>query len=64
VCDANLKGANLSSADLSGAQLFGVDLSNTRLIGVRVSRALYDEDTIWPEEFRPQAAGAIYIVYD
>lgn len=68
---ANLVGANFYKADLSGARLIGAfmrgtDLSSAKLEGANLSEALlgnakYDQNTIWPEGFDPDAAGAIKI---
>jgi hypothetical protein len=51
--NADLSGAYLARADLRGASLRGVDLSKVDLDGV-----LYDETTIWPDEFKPGGTGA------
>ena len=49
-----LRGANLQHANLSGADLRGADLRDADL-----SRALYSDQTTWPEGFQPQAEGAV-----
>ena len=64
--DANLEGADMSNADLSSADmtkarlvsanLYGANLTNTKL-----TNAIYTRDTIWPDGFDPDAAGAIMI---
>jgi len=66
---ANLREATLSRADFSGANLEGADFGNADLRGADLSKALnleradltgarYDENTQWPADFNPQAAGA------
>ena len=61
---ANLLGADLSWADLKGATLRGADLKRADLRGARLrgadlADAVYDDYTLWPEGFDPEAAGAI-----
>ena len=56
---ANLKQANLRGADLSDAFLFDVNLNGADLTRANLEGALYNENTIWPEGFDPDAAGAI-----
>ncbi len=64
---ADLRWANLIKANLIGAELIGADLYGANLIGADLSRAKYTKnnadlpDTIWPEGFDPDAAGAILI---
>ncbi len=68
---ANLRGADLSEAilagaDLRSANLFRADLNGADLIfadlrGANLSQAEYTKNTIWPEGFDPDAAGAILI---
>ncbi len=53
---ANLHRANLSGADLTAANLSNADLSNTILVG-----ATYTTQTEWPEDFDPEAAGAVLV---
>ena len=65
LADVNLQGANLTRANLSGANLRGADLSQARLMGADMSGAeldgavlafnVWDEDTKWPEGFKPFA---------
>jgi len=52
-----LRGANLSKAGLKGADLDGADLTGADLTGAR-----YNDNTIWPIDFDPAAAGAKYIL--
>ena len=54
---ARLRGAALSGADLRAAALGGADLVDADIRG-----AFYDEDTMWPDRFDPDAAGAIRTV--
>jgi hypothetical protein len=55
--DASLSGAYLKNADLTGAYLHGADLAseagNAVLAEANLTRVRYDDDTIWPEGFRP-----------
>lgn len=60
---ANLMGADLAdtylgNAILVGARLQGADLRYAVLQGTELRFARYDETTLWPEGFDPQAAGA------
>ena len=60
---ADLRGADLTGADLRGANLQGADLRSAVLSGAdftdaRVHGATYDEKTLWPDGFDPEAAGA------
>lgn len=58
---ANLNGAALWGADLRGADLRGSDMRNTnlrkanlkgaKLHGANLTNALYDMDTVWPDDF-------------
>ena len=62
---ANLFGANLRGADLSRANLFGADLrwadlSRAYLLGANLSRAKYNDFTVWPTFF-PPPSGAIKV---
>jgi uncharacterized protein YjbI with pentapeptide repeats len=54
--DADLRQANLLDADLREADLTWADLSEANLIGAK-----YNNDTIWPDGFDPQAHGAIKV---
>ena len=49
---ANLTGANLHHADLRGASLGTANLDNADLVA-----AMYNNDTIFPVDFDPEAAG-------
>jgi hypothetical protein len=58
--DTNLEGANLKGTNLEGANLSGTNLSSANLsgsIGIKEVYFLkpykYDENTIWPEGFKP-----------
>jgi len=50
-----LLGADLRQADLRGADLSGADLGNAYLVD-----AIYNEKTVWPDDFNPEVAGAIF----
>jgi hypothetical protein len=56
--DAVLTNARLKDADLSGAHLYGAHLMGAELDGTVLTGAKYDERTVWPEGFEPEAAGA------
>lgn len=63
---ADLNGANLRQADLTEAHLFEANLQFACLEGAILSRtnlsgAKYNEATIWPGDFDPQAVGALLI---
>jgi uncharacterized protein YjbI with pentapeptide repeats len=55
-----MSGADLSGADLSGADLSGAKMKE-RNKHVWVNDAKYNEETIWPEDFDPKAAGAVKV---
>jgi hypothetical protein len=57
---ADLSGANLFEADLSDAVLVGADLSGANLIRADLTRAIFDQRTIWPDDFDPWSAGAVF----
>ena len=57
---ADLSGTNLLGADLSDAALGGANLRGANLIGADLSGATYDDLTLWPDDFDPQAAGAVH----
>jgi uncharacterized protein YjbI with pentapeptide repeats len=54
--EAYLYGAKLLWANLSGADLSGANLSEANLSG-----AEYSDDTIWPDGFNPEEAGAMLV---
>lgn len=56
---ANLSESKLSLADLSGARLLKADLSSADLTDAVLNGTLYDEFTLWPSGFDPEAVGAI-----
>lgn len=53
---ANLKGANLERTDMRGALLCGADLCDAS-----ISYSVYDETTVWPDNYDPVTRGAIYL---
>lgn len=57
--NAILRGSNLVNADMTGARLQGADLSGAKLLGTILRDAGYDERTKWPDDFDPEAAGAV-----
>lgn len=62
---ANLSNANLEDCDMRQANLRNAYLINTNLMGVRFDGAdftgvIYNNMTAWPNNFDPQAAGAIH----
>lgn len=58
---ADLSGSNLTRADLSEANLCGADLRDAILIEADLTHTRYDNHTVWPEDFDPQAAGAVKV---
>ena len=57
---ANLEFASLENADLSGTTLHAADLTAAQNISeANFSGATYDHATTWPEDFDPEAAGAV-----
>lgn len=61
LAQADLTGANLFRADLSEANLCGADLTGANLIGADLRDAQYDAQTVFPHEFDPAAAGAVFV---
>lgn len=61
---AHLEGASLRGANLEGAYLLQANLKAARLEGANLKGALYDQFTIWPEDFDPAASGAIFVEND
>lgn len=57
---ANLRGANLWMTILVETNLCGADLSGSSLIHARILSAEYDDCTIWPENFKPDASRLKY----
>jgi uncharacterized protein YjbI with pentapeptide repeats len=53
---ANLKSANLSDSDLTGANLLGANLENTNF-----NNAIYDQNTLFDEGFKPTEKGLVFI---
>jgi hypothetical protein len=62
--EVHLEGASLANADLSYASLEGAQLCGANLAGVKnlstaaLKDSVYDSDTIWPRDFRPESEGA------
>jgi hypothetical protein len=57
---ANFRGAMMAEARLQKARLEGADLREANLDGADL-RATYDKSTQWPEQFDPDAAGAVQV---
>lgn len=59
---ANLTGTSVRQADLGGSNLSGAYLiTRASLSDANLSNATYDENTVWPEDFDPITAGAVFI---
>ncbi len=58
---ADLSRANLSRANLSRAKLEGANLTGANLEGANLEKATYNSETKWPDDFDPDAAGAINV---
>lgn len=58
--DAKLINANLAGANLTESNLSGTDLTGAKLGGCNFNDAIYNKQTIWPEGFAPDIAGAIF----
>ena len=58
---AKLWGADFSKANLRAAHLFCADLTGAILWAADLTDALYDENTIWPDGFDYEEAGAIFV---
>jgi len=56
---ADLRLAALNGADLQGAWLIGADLTGADLRTADLGEAKYNDQTRWPDDFDPQAHGAI-----
>jgi uncharacterized protein YjbI with pentapeptide repeats len=56
---ANMAGASLNETFLAGAHLEGADLRQAHLNTSKLKYARYDETTLWPDNFDPQAQGAL-----
>jgi uncharacterized protein YjbI with pentapeptide repeats len=56
---ADLRRANLRGADLSDANLSGADLGGANLLDADLDRAIYDNATVWPDDYDPKSGGAI-----
>lgn len=54
---ANLKDASLIGADLMDAKLMSANLCGALLIGANLKNAIYDDSTIFPDDFDPKKAG-------
>jgi len=55
----DLQGAFLQEVDFSTANLCGTLLRFADLTGANISDASYNEETTWPTDFNPEAAGGI-----
>jgi uncharacterized protein YjbI with pentapeptide repeats len=60
--NAELYGADLANANLKGVNLAGANLRRALLWGTNLEGATYNSETIWPDGYKPQAAGAVLIV--
>ena len=58
---ANLEYANLNGANLYYANLEYAKLQNADLEGADLRGAFYNEETLWPEGFDPEAEGAVFV---
>ena len=58
---ADLTQANLRNADLQQARLGWAKLSGATLDGANLSGARYNEHTVWPDGFSPEAAGCVNV---
>ncbi len=56
----NLSNANLRQANLSGANLANANLADTNLSETKLTLATFNRHTIFPSNFSPERAGAIY----
>lgn len=56
---ANLQDANLEGADLQYARLQGANLKGVNFVVADLREAVYNEKTIWPDDFDPLDHGAI-----
>jgi uncharacterized protein YjbI with pentapeptide repeats len=56
---SNLEGANLENSYLYRAVLCGCNLSGVNLQGAKMALALYDSQTVWPENYDYRNCGAV-----
>ena len=59
--DAVLSNADFSDADLQGADLRWADLREANLLNANIKGSIYDFNTIWPDGFDPEQAGAFLL---
>ena len=57
--DANFSNAKVNMAVFNGAKLIGANMKCDDLNEAIFNNAIYDETTIWPENFNPKVKGAI-----
>jgi uncharacterized protein YjbI with pentapeptide repeats len=58
---ADLSGADLSEANLKGAILYAALLIGANLEGADLRETRYNTETIWPDSFNPEEAGAVLV---
>jgi hypothetical protein len=58
--EIDLRKADLRKADLRGSDLRGANLKEADLRGANLRGAMYNKDTVWPENFDPEKEGATY----
>lgn len=58
---ADLSGADLSEANLKGAILYAALLIGANLEGADLRETRYNIETIWPDSFNPEEAGAVLV---
>lgn len=56
----NLSNTNLRGANLSGANLANTNLTDANLTNAKLTLAIFNRDTVFPRNFDPERAGAIY----
>lgn len=59
--DAVLSNTDLNGADLQGADLRWADLTGANLQNANLQGSIYDFNTVWPEGFDPDEAGAFLL---
>ena len=60
---ANLTEVNFNGADLQNARFLGAILTGATFSGADLRNAVYNEKTVWPENFIPLDHGAIPVDY-
>lgn len=61
---ADFSGSVLRESNLAKADMRGTNFANANLFGVNMAEAIYDQNTTWPLDFKPERHGALPIPED